>query len=604
MPLKQILSAKSCWLLLISFVLFFAACKKTPDSDNNPPAPTPEALPDLTTKVAAAVVSGFITNENDAAVQSATVEVGGTIVTTDKYGYFEVRNAQVVQNAATVTITKSGYFKTVKTFVATAGKSAFFRIKLLPKTVAGTVNGASGGTVTLSSGMAIALPANAVVNAATNAAYTGAVSVMAQLISAADANLNRIMPGDLRGLNTNGNLRLLTTYGMMAVELTGAGGELLQIATGKKATVTMPIPAAMQASAPATIPLWYFDEAKGLWKEEGSATKSGSNYVGDVSHFSFWNYDVPGTFVQFNCTVLANGGQPVAGALVKISVVNNPSNARFGTTDSAGYVAGAVPDNSQLLLEIFSNGSCANAVHSQQFTTTNTNISLGNITISTASTLAVINGTVTNCSNQPVTNGYIMLQTGSTFTRKQLSNTGTYSFNLLLCNSASTTVTLIGEDIATSQQSNAATYTVSPGNNNIAAIQACGVSTQEFVTYTVNGGAPVNFTVPGDSVMLYGQGNTNYNISAIRIPYNSAVSTDFSFVRTGISAGSIQNLVSFYIPQCGTSSSLPSPIGVNITEYGSIGQFISGNFSGVVQGAPPGNTQFNITCSFRLRRLF
>jgi hypothetical protein len=35
--------------------------------------------------------------------------------------------------------------------------------------------------------------------------------------------------------------------------------------------------------------LWSFDEAKGLWKEEGQAIKTGSNYVGDVSHFSFWN---------------------------------------------------------------------------------------------------------------------------------------------------------------------------------------------------------------------------------------------------------------------------------------------------------------------------
>ncbi len=55
---------------------------------------------------------------------------------------------------------------------------------------------------------------------------------------------------------------------MAAVELTGTSGELLQIATGKKATLTLSIPSSLAASAPATIPLWFFDEAKGLWKEE------------------------------------------------------------------------------------------------------------------------------------------------------------------------------------------------------------------------------------------------------------------------------------------------------------------------------------------------
>lgn len=41
------------------------------------------------------------------------------------------------------------------------------------------------------------------------------------------------MPGDLRGIDTDGYMKGLTTYGMAAVELTGAGGESLQIADGK-----------------------------------------------------------------------------------------------------------------------------------------------------------------------------------------------------------------------------------------------------------------------------------------------------------------------------------------------------------------------------------
>ena len=585
------------FVILLSLLL--NACSKTPDSGGGSPTPAPEPLPDLSTKVTASVVSGFVTNEADAAVQNASVEAGGISINTDKYGYFEIRNVQVVQNAATVTINKTGYFKSVKTFIATAGKSAFFRVKLLPKTIAGTVSGTSGGTVTLSSGMAIALPSGGVVNASTNVAYTGTVSVAAQLINAADANLNRIMPGDLRGLTTAGNMRLLTTYGMMAVELTGAGGELLQVAAGKKATITIPIPSALQGSAPASIPLWYFDEAKGLWKEEGSATKSGNNYVGDVSHFSFWNYDVPANYVQLNCTILNSSGQPVQGAAVKISSVSNPLSYAYGYTDSAGYVSGAVPSNSQLLLEVFSNTTCSGAVYSQTVTTTTSNLSLGNITIATANAQAVITGSVVNCSNTAVTNGYIILQSGNNYIRKQLSNTGTYSINMLLCGGTPTPVTLIGEDVSTAQQSQPVNQTINAGTNNIPVIAACGVSTQQYVNYSVNG-TSYSFTLPSDSITMH---NVAYiTTSFSRMPPLTAWGYFNYTVPSGI--GSSQNLLIFYSPEVPSNSTIGTPIPVNITEYAaSTGQFMAGNFSGIITGPPPALTPYNVSCSFRIKRI-
>ncbi|MBP9098394.1 MAG: carboxypeptidase regulatory-like domain-containing protein, partial [Ferruginibacter sp.] len=275
-------------ILPILAILIFASCQKEIDTDTG----NVIVLPDFDTKVSSSV-SGFVTDENDAPVMGSTVSAGSGTTTTDKYGYFEIKNVQVVKSAAVVTVNKPGYFKGIKTYIAESGKSAFFRIKLIPKTISGSINGSTGGNVTLTNGLVIALPANGVVNAATNVAYTGNVNVSAHWINPTASDLNQEMPGDLRGISTDGSLKTLTTFGMAAVELTGASGELLQIATGQKATLTMPIPAAILSNAPATIPLWSFDEAKGLWKEEGQAIKTGNTYVGDVSHFSFWNCDVP-----------------------------------------------------------------------------------------------------------------------------------------------------------------------------------------------------------------------------------------------------------------------------------------------------------------------
>ena len=585
-----------CKKLLFIFVLsLFFSCQKTLDFENSRGSIPP---PDLSTKVNS-TVSGFVTDENDAAVMGATVLVGTATITTDKYGYFEARNVQVVKEAAVITVNKAGYFKGIKTYIAVEGKSAFFRIKLIPKIIAGTVNSTSGGTVMLANGLSIKLKAGTIVNATTNAQYSGSVNVAAYWINPTAADLNRIMPGDLRGLNTEGTLKLLQTFGMAAVELTGSSGELLQIVNGQKATLTIPIPSSLAASAPATIPSWYFDEMNGLWKQEGSATKTGNTYVGDVSHFSFWNCDVPNNYVQFNCTLKNSAGDPLPYTLVKITVVGT-NNSGWGYTDSSGYVAGPVPNNASLLLEVFPNFGCTTVLHSQTFATTNVNISLGIITIPTGNNIATINGTVTNCASTPVTNGYIILLEGSFYTRYPLSNTGTYNFNKVFC-SLPQSIILIGEDVTNAQQSNPVTYSVNAGVNTVGNIQACGVTTQEFVNYSVNG---TNFSLapPTDTLLVYGTTNPSLIIQAGQVIGNNSVS--LSFLLQGIGLGSTQQLTFFGTQPQMTNPTIQNSILVNITEYGVIGQFISGNFSGVIIESQPPNTVYNISCSFRVRRTF
>ena len=141
---------KNTVFILIA-VLFFS-CQKSLTYENG----SSSTAPDLSTKINSSV-SGFVTDENDAAVMGATVQFGTANITTDKYGYFEIKNVQVVKEAAVVTITKPGYFKGIKTYIANQGNAAFFRIKLIPKTIIGTISAASGGIVALSNGLSVKL---------------------------------------------------------------------------------------------------------------------------------------------------------------------------------------------------------------------------------------------------------------------------------------------------------------------------------------------------------------------------------------------------------------------------------------------------------------
>jgi hypothetical protein len=590
----KIKSICSSLLLMLTLSVFFS-CQKDISIQDGGPVVTP---PDLSTKISSSV-SGFVTDENDAAVMGASVQFGSSTITTDKYGYFQAKNVQVVKEAAVVTVNKTGYFKGIKTYIAKEGKAAFFRIKLMPKTIAGNVNAASGGTVTLSNGLSIKLPAGGIVNAASNAVYTGTVNVAAYWINPTAADLNRIMPGDLRGINTEGSIKILQTFGMAAVELTGSAGELLQIVNGQKATLTLPIPSSLSASAPATIPLWYFDEAKGLWKQEGSATKTGNTYVGEVGHFSFWNCDYPTSYVYFDCTLKNTAGNPIPYALAKITIAGT-NNSAYGYTDSLGYVGGVVPANANLVLDVYGDFNCTTTpVYTQAFTTTNVNISLGVITISNANYFATLSGTVTNCTNTPVTNGYIMVHEGYFYTRYPLSNLGTYSFSKIFC-SFPQTLLLIGEDVTNQQQSATITYVVNVGTNTVANIQACGVTTQQFINYTINN-ISYSFTAPADQLNYYNNNQSLISIISSRASYpfdNININMD----HTGIAVGSNQNLFTFRPSQVTDTFLITTPISVNITEYGAVGQFAAGTFTGVFTGAPPTNTPYNVNCNFRVRR--
>ncbi len=586
---------------IIALSVFFISCQKEFSGDGIDLGDTP---PDLTTKITSSV-AGFVTDENDVAVNGAAVQFGSSNATTDKFGYFEVRNVQVTQIAAVVTVLKPGYFKGIKTYIATAGKSAFFRIKLLPKSTAGNIDAAAGGTVTLTNGLSISLPAGALVNSSNNAAYTGSVTVAAQWLNPTAGDLYRIMPGDLRGLDSLNFIRLLTTYGMAAVELTGTSGELLQIAAGKKATLNFPLPNAIASTAPATIPLWYFDETKGLWKQEANAVKSGNNYVGEVSHFSYWNCDMPiDKTVEFSAIIVDANGNPMPNVSVWIEYANGGYTGAHGYTDSTGYINGLIPANADLVLKIYTDYQCNGPVYTQSVTTGATMLSIGNITVGPSS-IATVSGNVTDCNNAAVTNGYVMVQIGFYNYKIAVNNDGTFDLNTLICNTGNASVSIIAVDNASQQQGNPVTRTLVNGANNIGNLSACGTSIEQFINYSVNG-VNYNWTAPADSLAQEADSSSSSNVVFVG-GFRRTIPDEigFAFLNNNISQGSTQELN--YLNSTITGETNAGEVGqpvinVNITEYGIPGQFISGNFSGSVKGINPPNTTYNITCSFRIRR--
>ena len=258
---------------------------------------------------------------------------------------------------------------------------------------------------------------------------------------------------------------------MMVVELEGGGGEKLNLAAGKTATITMPIPASLQASAPSTIPLWYFDETKGLWKEEGSATRQGNNYVGTVTHFSFWNCDVPNNFVNLKLKLQDQNSQAVAGYRVDLKNTQNNSIAS-AITDSTGGASGAVPANVTIEMKVYN--KCNTVVHTQNIGPFNAATDMGTITITTpVSANIIISGTVSNCNLTSVTSGFVDVNLDGAYYRTSITN-GNYSITIIRCNNTAATAQITATDLQTNEQSTAKSLNVTSGTFSSGNIIACG----------------------------------------------------------------------------------------------------------------------------------
>lgn len=576
--------------LIISILLFFSACQKEIRFGNPGSVPGTVINPTPVT----GNLTGKVLDENNNPVAGATVRTGSQSATTDARGLFRFNNVQLDKFASLVTVEKNGYFKSYRVFSASA-RTNFVKIKLIPRLLSGNIDAASGGSVTLPDNSRITLPAASVIVQSTGLPYTGSIKIFASVIDPTSPDIMETVPGSFQANDSNNYRVILKSYAMMAVELEGSGGEKLQLATGKKATVRFTIPVSLRGSAPVNIPLWSVNEATGIWKQEGSAAKTGDYYEGEVSHFSFWNCDIniPTIFLELS---VATAEGPLPYTKVKITRINNGGYS-YGYTDSLGYVGGLVPKNEPLLLEILNN--CNQVVYSQNIGPYSSNTNLGTITITPSSQYTLqISGSAVNCSNQPVTNGVALIYFEGQLHISQINN-GNFSTTITRCSNSSATVEVVAVDNAASQQSNPWTGNATTGTVTTGTLSACGTSTVSYINYTLDGN---NFSLstanPGDSITVFTNAGTQ-NFTGIDGFRLSQPNVDINFFTSNAAVGTFP--LQYLAVNQYDSVTLVTPFNIVFTTYGIPGQFIEGNFSG--QFRDPGNNLHAVSATFRVRRL-
>lgn len=337
MKLKSVLTA----VLLTS--LFFS-CQKDNTSE------TDKYLDTFTAKVRNEVtgsVTGYVYDENNKPIADAEVAIYSGRTRSDKHGFFVFENQKMDSKGTFIKVFKKGYLHGSDMIYPAAGTTSYARVKLLSSNAIAEFDSGAGGKIGIPGGGYVSFEPSSIVDDKGNL-YTGNVSVTLKYLNPNDDDLGDAMPGALEGRRDGGGDVVLGTLGMIAAELHDSDGNLLNIGKGKTATIEIP---AKTQNRPATIPLWWFDESEGVWVEEGSASLQGSFYIGQVSHFSFWNCDQP-YFTAYACLkFIYEDGTPAQALTVNASV--DQFNVRYSQTNSKGEICSYFPKDKVVGLVAF-----------------------------------------------------------------------------------------------------------------------------------------------------------------------------------------------------------------------------------------------------------
>jgi len=268
-------------------LFLFSACRKDVNNVNpNTTTPDPTIINDWTQDIVNVngSVTGLVVNEDNEPMPGVSIKLNNNTTTTDAFGHFFYKEITLNSAGTYLTAESDGFFKGSRRFFPKENAESYVKIQLMEKSFDQTLDAQTGGTINIGTNVitTVEFTGNGFIlpNGDT---YTGTVHVAAKYLNPLEDATFEQMPGNLQGVNSAFTEVVLSTYGMMAVELEGDAGEKLNIKSENAALMTMPVPDALLANAPSTIPLWSFDEEVGMWMEESSADLVNGAYVGSTN---------------------------------------------------------------------------------------------------------------------------------------------------------------------------------------------------------------------------------------------------------------------------------------------------------------------------------
>jgi len=336
---RSVATIVACFLALS---LMFSSCKKEKEKERP-----------VTGNMQSLLLNGRVLDAVTGAPLSGVRVITGSASTTSSFdGTYSFTQAEVVNSRTVIKFEKTGYFTLTRSGVKQS--DMFIEAVLQPTgnsdiTLETTFESTDGKTLEVPKGMKVKIAPSSI-RYADGKPFNGKVKANMLYLDPNLENFSYMMPGgDLLALQNNEEVMLIS-WGMTNVILTDEStNKPLQLSGDAPAEVTYPIPDGMKNNPPPTIPLWHFDEAKGIWIHDGEATLRGDVYVGKVTHFSWSNLDEPKKRATVFGRVTYIDGKWYYWKPVKVG----PNKV---TTNSQGEFTTFVPENTEVEVEITEDG--------------------------------------------------------------------------------------------------------------------------------------------------------------------------------------------------------------------------------------------------------
>lgn len=243
----------------------------------------------ISTTDAEAFFSGTVAATDAPAVEGATVDVNGRTTQTSPQGGFALVVPE--SNRYVLTITKPGYQLLSKVFDVGVMGGRYLLVRAQQ-----FVFDAAKGSELVERGRQERPGAQVVIPPGSLTVASGSITAYVSTIDLRDPEGR--FPGEYAGINSGGREVGINSLGAVDVTLADSAGKPVDLAPGRTALVKIPVDSVqlgvpgMPGTAPATVPIWFYNRKTGLWEAEGTAKLVGNVYEATVRHFSTINADV------------------------------------------------------------------------------------------------------------------------------------------------------------------------------------------------------------------------------------------------------------------------------------------------------------------------
>ncbi|MEO0340653.1 MAG: hypothetical protein AAF242_15765, partial [Bacteroidota bacterium] len=267
--------------------------------------------------------------------------------------------------------------------------------------------------------------------------FEGTADVYVRWLDPTEATLQIAFPLDYEVISSDNEIKLMEVFSGLTVELYD-GSEQLQIR--KPVKVSIPVPSEIVNQAPATIHLAHLEDEANYWKQEGTARLENSSYVFEATSFSSWCTMImqdaaflTGIVAQeINDTTLTI---PAADLFIEVKLANNNNISAVTRTLANGIFSMKVPANQDLVVNVYGstfNTTCGNILYTENIPGFDNSLTLDYLRIEPTA-LNTIFGTVVDCDNQVLTNGYVIYKNADRVLGSSILPDGSFSISMYPC---------------------------------------------------------------------------------------------------------------------------------------------------------------------------